>query len=356
MATSWLFCEAPQLEFSSAPSPCLVCRQVLKVHKSHNRAVSTLHIGRFHAKETILACPKCIRTYRSEELGQLVPPGAHFGYDVLVYAGTALWLRSRNEAEVVAELAQKNIRISPREVSLLANKFIVYLAIAHQQRVPDITTEMRRRGGYVCHLDATCEGRDPLLMSSIDSLSQIVLGNIKVPAEDQKHIVPFLDDIRRSFGIPLALVHDMGSGILKAVAKVFPGVPDFICHFHFLRDIGKDFLGKPYEVIRARLSAQQVSSKLHHRARKLQEQLEQHPATLEALRGSVEQHQPFPVATLASLPLLNAYTLIRWALDGKTEGQGYGFPFDRPHLAFAGRIHHLHADMERLGASAIRCS
>ena len=99
-------------------------------------------------------------------------------------------------------------------------------------------------------------------MSSIDSLSPIVLGNVKLPAEDEKHIVPFLQHIKETFGIPLALVHDMGRGILKAVAKVFPGVPDFICHFHFLRDIGKDLLGKPYDMIRSRLSAQQISSKL----------------------------------------------------------------------------------------------
>ena len=91
--------------------------------------VSTLHIGKFRARETIRACPKCDRAYRSEELGQLVPPGANFGYDVLVYAGQALWLRCRSEQEVVAELAQKNILISPREVSLLGMKFIVYLAL-----------------------------------------------------------------------------------------------------------------------------------------------------------------------------------------------------------------------------------
>jgi len=354
MATPSLFCDPPQLEFRPTHSYCPDCRQVLKVRKSHTRMVSTLHVGRFRAKETILACPKCGRTYRSEELGQLVPPGANFGYDVLVYAGYALLLRSRNEEEVVAELAQKNVRISPREVSLLGNKFIVYLAIAHQRRTPDITAEMLLRGGYVCHLDATCEGRDPLLMSSIDSLSQIVLGNIKLPAENEKHIVPFLEDIKRSFGLPLALVHDMGLGILKAVAKVFPGVPDFICHFHFLRDIGKDFLGKPYDLIRTRLSAQQISSKLRYRAKQLKEQLEQHPDTVEALRASVEQQRPLPDAALAGLPILNAYTLIRWALDGKAEGQGYGFPFDRPHLAFAGRIHRLHADLERLTRTQLR--
>ena len=108
----------------------------LKVQKTHVRRISTLHVGPFLARETTLACARCDRTYRCEELQRLVPPGATFGYDVLVYVGKALFLRHRNEAEVVAELAQKNVRISPREVSLLGMKFIVYLALAHQRRVP----------------------------------------------------------------------------------------------------------------------------------------------------------------------------------------------------------------------------
>jgi hypothetical protein len=134
------------------------------VKKTHTRLVSTLHVGRFQAREVVLACPRCKQTYRSEELGQLVPPGANFGYDVMVYAGKALWLRYRNEEEVVAELAQKNVHISPREVSLLGMKFIVYLALAHQRRAPALHADLQTRGGYICHLDATCEGGEPFLI------------------------------------------------------------------------------------------------------------------------------------------------------------------------------------------------
>ena len=122
--------------------------------------------------------------------------------------------------------------------------------MAHDRRSNDMADAMRLRGGYILHLDATCEGRDPILMSSLDSILQIVLGNVKLPAEDEKNIVPFLQRMKKTFSIPVALVHDMGRGLLKAVAKVFPKVPDFICHFHFLRDIGKDLLGDPYDIIR----------------------------------------------------------------------------------------------------------
>lgn len=87
-------------------------------------------------------------------------------------------------------------------------------------------------------------------MSSLDGLSGIVLGNVKIPSEHADRIVPFLRDIQAAYGDPIALVHDMGGAILKAVAQVFPAVPDTICHFHFLRDIGKDLLADPYNAIR----------------------------------------------------------------------------------------------------------
>jgi len=34
-------------------------------------------------------------------------------------------------------------------------------------------------------------------------------------AEDEKNIVPFLQRMKKTFGIPVALVHDMGRGLLK---------------------------------------------------------------------------------------------------------------------------------------------
>ena len=54
------------------------------------------------------------------------------------------------------------------------------------------------------------------------------------------------------------------------------------------------------------------------------------------------------------MPVLNMYALIQWTLRGKSEGHGYGFPFDRPHLAFAKRIHHLHGEVEKLKTIKLR--
>ena len=348
-----LFATPPLVEFRPLMTRCASCDCELKVRKTRIRIVSTLHVGQFRAREVFLHCKRCSHTYRSEELCALVAPGANFGYDVMVHAGKALLLRHRNEEEVVEELAQKNVRISPREVSLLAMRFVVHLALVHRRRASDLTAHMQTRGGYICHLDATCEGGNPLLMSSIDSLSEIVLGNVKLPAEDTQHIVPFLQRIKEAYGIPLALVHDMGRGILNSVATVFPEVPDFICHFHFLRDIGKDFLGAEYDTIRKRLRKHGISAKLLYRAKPLKAEMDRYPELIKALETSIE-NAPLPAEARQFMPVLNVYALIQWTLRGKSEGHGYGFPFDHPHLVFAKRIRRLHTELEKLRTLQLR--
>jgi uncharacterized C2H2 Zn-finger protein len=85
------------VEFRPLITHCPACGARLKVSKTRIRKVSTLHIGEFRAREVFLSCEPCGHTYRSEELCALVPPGANFGYDVMVHAGKALLLRHRNE-------------------------------------------------------------------------------------------------------------------------------------------------------------------------------------------------------------------------------------------------------------------
>ncbi|MCK4924226.1 MAG: hypothetical protein KAS61_04585 [Spirochaetes bacterium] len=85
--------------------------------KTKPRELATLLIGDFVAWETKLHCPRCDLSFGSEQLSCLVPKGAKFGYDVLVYVGKAFFLRCRNAKEIATELKEKNIRICTSEVS-----------------------------------------------------------------------------------------------------------------------------------------------------------------------------------------------------------------------------------------------
>ncbi len=317
--------------------------------KTQIKTVHTLHLGSFTAQETLLHCDQCPNPtiYGSEALSGLVPSGCTFGYDVVSYVGQGLFRRHRCAAEIIAELAAHRIGLSASEVTYLGRKFVVYLALAHRQSAPRLQEALRAKGGYILHLDGMGEGGGPRLMSSLDSISQIVLGNVKVPSEKTRELIPFLEEIKRRYGVPLAAVHDMGAGILAAIQVVFPGIPDFICHFHFLRDLGQDLLEADYEAIRQRLRHHGITEQLQYQARRLKTALEEEPDLVEGFYQSVHS-QALPAAVTEQFPLLTAYSLIQWALAGKTQGQGYGFPFDRPQAEFARRLQTVAQKLESI--------
>jgi len=344
---------------------CPDCQASLKVHKTQSKKIYTLHLGGFTAQETLLQCNSCDKKtiYAAEELRRLAPPGSRFGYDVMVFVGKALFMRHRRAEEIIDELLWQNVRISASEIGYLGKKFVVYLALAHRQSAPRLKQAMRKKGGYILHLDGTCEGRGPMLMSSLDSISEIVLGNVKVPSEKAAEIMPFLEEIKRRYGVPLAVVHDMGVGILAAVKKVFAGVPDFICHFHFLRDLGKDLLEKDYDEIRKRLRQHEITEKLRYRARQMKALIDQESDLIDSFyrslqtdlpRGKIRQRNSVSTDNMDRFPLLCAYSLIQWALEGKTQGEGYGFPFDRPHVEFAKRLLVVYEQLEPIKGVHLR--
>lgn len=230
--------------------------------KTHTKIAATLEIGQFRIHETIKRCDSCRKIFRSDEPQKLVPHLCRFGFNVLVYVGMAMFVEHKNEKQIKQELKNRNIAISVRQVGYLAKKFVVYLAIAHKESRAKIKDLLSSRGGYILHLDATCEGDSPHLMSALDEIAQIVLDSIKIPSEKADKIIPFLRRIKQAYGIPVALVHDMGAGILSAVKEVFPGVADYICHYHFLRDIDSDLLGIEYARIRNGLKKYSIRSAL----------------------------------------------------------------------------------------------
>ena len=159
---------------------------------------------------------------------------------------------------------------------------------------------------------------------------------MKVPSEHADHIVPFLQKLQKDFGTPQACVHDMGKGICKAVSEVFPGTPDFICHFHFLRDIGKDFLEPAYSSLRLCLRKHKTSPRLYALAREIKQLLSRQDSDPELLAKAFLTGE-LPENT-DLLPLASAYSMTLWILQGKHSGDGYGFPFDRSLLIFAERL------------------
>ena len=338
-----LFKQAPTLHFY--PENKTAGKEDVKVLKSRKKKVITLDIGPFHAVETILV-DSGDKVHHSNQLRHLTPQRCTYGYDVLVYVGYALFLRNCSQDRIIEELARRNVSISQREVGYLGRKFIACLAIAHQQSRQRLKRHMALRGGYILHMDGTCEGDSPHLFTGIDGIANIVLDNNKLSSEKAELIIPFLHGIQRQYGQPIALVHDMGQGILSAVKTVFNGIPDFICHFHFLRDIGKDLFEKDYSKIRTRLKKHKIRGVLRQKAKALEKIINDDPKAVGQLLTSVNNGQMDP-SFLQSMPAMAAYAMIHWAFDTSDQLDGYGFPFDCPHLIFYQRLTAVHGFVRR---------
>jgi hypothetical protein len=126
-----------------------------------------------------------------------------------------------------------------------------------------------------------------------------------------------------------------------AVEEVFPGLPDFICHFHFLRDVGKDLLLRDYQSIIKQLRKYDVRKLLRQKARYLEKKICLDSDVIDDLRASLENGE-LNSACVERIPALSTYTLIHWAFESSSESRGYGFPFDRPHLEFYQRLKKIH--------------
>ncbi|NDY74634.1 transposase [Desulfobacter hydrogenophilus] len=320
----------------------------MKVLKTRKKNVVTLDIGAFCAKETVLVNPIDNTVHQSQQLRSLTPYRCTYGYDVLVFVGYGLFVHCLSEQQIIALLSDRNITISQREIGFLGKKFIAYLAIAHQQAQQRLNQLMSHKGGYILHIDGTCEGGSPHLFTGMDGIAQIVLDNIKLPSEKAESIIPFLERIKKQYGNPVALVHDMGKGILSAVEVVFKGIPDFICHFHFLRDIGKDLYEAEYAKIRIRLTKHKIRTVLRAKAKALDSLMGNDTQLGTGLLECIAENQPNTIPA-EKLAIVSSYVMIHWALDTTGQLEGYGFPFDCPHFIFYQRLKVLYKMVDTSG-------
>jgi hypothetical protein len=253
----------------------------------------------------------------------------------MVEVGKLRFQENRQVAEIQLILLTKHgIDISISEIEVLINNFILYLTVVHQESNELIRQYIKKQGGYILHLDATCEGDSPKLVSSVDPISGFVLYSAKLKSENKDDLVAFLEEIKNRLGDPLAVVSDMGKGIKFAVKDVFRGVPHYICHFHFLKAIGTTLFDTEHTALRKALSKAGILGELKKFRRKMSKKFEDIP--ISKIENFLEMPGEFGKALIGSE--LSVYYLVLWILDHKSEGDGYGFPFDHCHLNFYQRL------------------
>ena len=300
----------------------------------------TSHIGEFQVIETIKYCPSedCKKIYRCEELSRLVAPGSKFGYDVLEYVGRSVWCENHDIQKIQKDLKDQNISISERAIACLAKKFVLYVIEAHKDQQEEIRKFLHKSGGYFLHFDSAHpgEGASHLMCAvaeEIDKKIQVVLGSVKLPRESKETVIDFLKTLKEKYGDPLAGISDMLASNLAAFQEVFPLVLLLICHFHFLRDLGRDWMSYENMQLGNFLATYDISKRLREFAKKCKASIEGIPLLAKSLNEKIDS------SNFKSMPhMVQAYSMVIWILGYEQDLHGYGFPFDRSNLVYLQRM------------------
>ncbi len=270
-------------------------------------------------------------------------PGCRFGYDIIEYVGTAVWLKSRTVLEIQSDLANQNIFICERHIANLAKKYVWYVVEAIADKQPELRQFLHRGGGYFMYFDSMHPGNGAAHMmcaiaEEISERISIVLGCVKLAQESTETVSAFLRKLKEKYGNPLAGVCDMLASNLEAFKEVFPEALLLICHFHFLRGLGKSFLDYENTLLTGLLDRYDVTSRLREIAKKCREIIDNNPKLAKLLNHDKKLQSE----SLQKLPeVVKAYYMIMWIFAYKQELNGYGFPFDRANLAYIQRMQNI---------------
>ncbi|RLA01789.1 MAG: hypothetical protein DRQ47_07625 [Gammaproteobacteria bacterium] len=149
-----------------------------------------------------------------------------------------------------------------------------------------------------------------------------VLMATRIPSEHEDYLRPLVEKTTALFGDPIATVRDMGEGMAKAVAPLRArGVPDFVCHYHFLGAVGKKLFEKPYRVLGNLLRQHKLQGDLRTLLRELRQY--RRSSTFSGRFGPGPVHEDLPA-------------LLLWILEGEGK-KALLYPFSLPYLEFLQR-------------------
>ena len=267
-----------------------------------------------------------------QDLQMLVPSANTFAYDTILLVTQMRFGLLMQREEIHKEIALKSgFHISTGSISNLSRIGLAYLEQCHFAQTKKLKERYRQKCFFI-HLDGTNEGGKYTHFVVREGMSGNVLYGEKIVSESEASIVPVLKKVKELFGDPEAVISDMSPAIKKAVKKVFKNVPHRLCHFHFLKDIGKDML-------------HDLHQPLKYSVKELQKQLKEFRNNLD-----IESTR---IASAKSRKLAQQREYCSWFIsmidrinDYEKELNAEGFPFDLSYLAFYERCRQVYDSIE----------
>ena len=329
---------------------CPRCHEPLYVVKTTElREICSIRYGKIWIKEKIKACKSCNDHchWHSKVPALLAPPKHVFAYDVMAFAGEQKFRFSKTLHSIRQALDGHGIQISMGMLSLYIREFCCRFECLHYAKLGKLGRWIKKNQlGYMLHVDCSSEQKSDTVFVCYDRTSEIALVSEKIPSERQPFLVPVLKKVRERLGNPVSAMSDLGSAITKALEEVFPNAERRICHFHFLRDVGKDILGPSYDAVRLLLNESKINADLNAIERDI---LSVHSMLPSSAENRFTKEEPFlrhcSRRQYAAIEPLIALRFVRLCRKARSL-TGFGYPFDLPWVRYAEELYRQAADVQ----------
>ena len=181
-------------------------------------------------------CEVCAEIWGSVQWRQIAPVSCTYGYDVIAQIGWQRQTLQQPFAEIHSAL-QSHLEISEAQVRALYHYRYLPLLACHERQQVGQLEKVAQQVGLLLTLDGLApEGGEPQLWVVRELLSGITLRSGWMSQQDQGAFTNFLRPIA-DLGLRVRVVlSDKQSGLLPAVAEVFPNVPHAFCQMHYLQN------------------------------------------------------------------------------------------------------------------------
>ncbi len=337
------FPDLRELEISTEMTHCSCCDipQLLHSKWKNIHHPSILFLGNITVQVCTKRCPKTEIKYKSEQYNDLIPANGIYGYDVIRKVGNLRYRKSFQDKQIQkVVLEEEHLFLPLSTISHLAKKDIDYIAAVHYEN-SDILKKFFAENGLVLHADGTYEGNTGIHFSMRDSVSGIVLYNVKIKSENEKDIIDAINKCVEHFGQPVAVVCDLSPNIMNAVKSVLKKTPLLICHYHFLENVGNKLLLEEKQELAKIIKTEKIMPYLANQRRALSKAIKKEQEKIgKTLEDGLEEFNKAlnnpEKSTMKKEQYIRYFALhsLQWIADYEYSLNGEYFPFSIREIAF----------------------
>lgn len=242
MRTPGIFYSGKGTVYSCEMDRCPKCNGPMRVaYTSKYKTVQGMQEVTIIAQRTKRCVNPACEAYRvilgSVEWGQVAPVSCTYGYDVIAQIGWQRQSLQQPFGAIHTDLRQR-LRISESQVRALYHYRYLPLLACHERERLNHLKIVADQVGLLLSLDGLApEAGEPQLWLVRELVSGVTLRCGWMSQQDQAAFVAFLQPIA-DLGLQVtAVMSDKQSGLLAAVAEVFPQARHAFCQSHYLRNI-----------------------------------------------------------------------------------------------------------------------